>query len=227
VGWAGIAFGCSRADMGLARGACRAGGQPPSPGDVGISLCPGCSGSELERTTARASFWGTRAVVGKPRTFCFSTACRGTAGLGPFVGSACRRRTVMGRARRSGWTFSCASGGDFVEPTGSVVGPSEARHPAGAGGAPRARIARLGTAPSGGGAAANGRPGVGRAGLGRVGRAEDGGAGRAGRAVMVCALGVSGTSAPAQRCSAAVERSGSDSGVVSAGRGSGRASRRA
>ena len=215
VGWARIALGCSRADLGLACGTRPAPRKLSGPAcNVGISVRSCRTGSELERTTGRTVSWRARAFMGRPCTLSFAAACTCAATGRSVVGSPRRPRTIVGRAagRRAAQARSCA--GDIVEPAGSVMGPTEARH---ARGTVSARHGRLGPASSGSGAAADRGALLGSAGRGRVGCAEDRGARSSRGAVMVCACCTSGG---AGRRSSALECASSDCGMVGAGRGS-------
>jgi hypothetical protein len=159
VGCARIAAGRSSSDVGLSRGARRTRRGLSRPrSDVGISHSSGSRGSpgsELGRATARTACRRTRrAVMGSSCTF--SIAIRpGAAAVSSLLGSARRARSLVGRAfgpdRSASRTSSGSAGtvlgiargvrtrqarssGNFVESTGAVVGPAEARRTASASG---------------------------------------------------------------------------------------------
>jgi len=189
--------------------------------------------------------------MGGSRAFGIAPACCATSsGVCPLVGCARRSPAVVGRAVGSYWLscrLSCrpSSGptsrsararvgiarvrraakarraGDIVESARAVMGPTQTRHAAGTA---AVLCSRLGIASLSIRAAADCGALLGRAGTVRVGCAKDRGARRARRAVMVSARRARSA---AVRVSAAVERSGSDRLMVSAGARSGGACRAA
>lgn len=209
VGWARIAFGCSRADLGLACGTRPSRGKLTGPAcNMGVSGRARRAGPELGRTTARTPFWGAGAYMGC--TLGFAAACCTCA-------TTCR--AFVGRPRRRAVQAGHGAG-DIVESAGSVMGSAEAGH---ATGSVSTRDGRLGPASRRIGAAADRGALLGRAGRSRVGCAEDRGACSSRGAVMVCARSALGG---ARRSSSAVERASTDCGMVSACSGSCRTRRR-
>jgi hypothetical protein len=202
-------------DVGLARGASRAGRRHPgSTSDLGIARASRRTGTELERSACPA--------CGRPGTF-VGRACAsgvaavrsGTACGRPVVGSARRAGTLMGRAGRSpctGNTVTRRSGnarGDIVEPARPRMGPAEAGIARAASADGRPRMGRTGRSAAGDCCAVLGRA----AGCGLMGCAKGRGARGSRRAGVVgagarCAVGATG------RRSTAVERTRPDRVVV-------------